>query len=438
MPRPSKHVSPDTLGGVIRAAREHQHLSLAQVASGQYSTSLISQIERNRVDPSAESLAFLAARLELPIDDLKIFAFQQRESEVEAREYRSFETLRSQATELLQEKRVDEALASLSSLHFSQVPALQRWRLAALRGRCYFERRLFVKAQGDLVYAVQEEPLSEQLPADQQIERMLLHLELAATYRELNHIDSALEQFDVALRLMNRDTPAGYIAEANWGKAVIALSLSTKGQTHASERAAQLDQALKHAEYAQVLYQTIGEPLAAASVAYTVYDIEFERGNRERARQGLLKLVEKWALQDSNPTGITLREQCRQKDQAKVVSQASNLLANIAYAQGDYQQALLYAQNALDAGKRSYIVPRAYANLMLGQIFEAVHCDEQAEQAYCDALRELEATERIGAQISIHIRLGMLLARLPEREKDGRRELERAQQLSEVVVPPSY
>ena len=49
MPRPPKHVPPETLGGRIRAARESLNLSLAKVAAERYSTSLISQIERNRV-----------------------------------------------------------------------------------------------------------------------------------------------------------------------------------------------------------------------------------------------------------------------------------------------------------------------------------------------------------------------------------------------------
>ena len=85
MPRPSKHISPDTLGGRLRAAREEQHLSLADVAGDQYSTSLISQIERNRVDPSHESLRFLADRLKLPLEELEMLAKQHREAEVEAR-----------------------------------------------------------------------------------------------------------------------------------------------------------------------------------------------------------------------------------------------------------------------------------------------------------------------------------------------------------------
>src|SRR5579871_3273030 len=98
MPRPSKHVSPDTLGGRIRAAREHLHLSLADVAAGQYSTSLISQIERNRIDPSHESLRFLADRLQLPLEALEVLAQQNRENEIAAPLYKSYEDLRIEAS----------------------------------------------------------------------------------------------------------------------------------------------------------------------------------------------------------------------------------------------------------------------------------------------------------------------------------------------------
>ncbi len=94
MPRPSKRVSPDTLGGRIRAARQELHLTLAEVAGDRYSTSLISQIERNRVDPSQESLRYLADRLELPLEDLVAWAQQQRNSEVEVSRYKVYEEQR--------------------------------------------------------------------------------------------------------------------------------------------------------------------------------------------------------------------------------------------------------------------------------------------------------------------------------------------------------
>src|SRR5260370_20636007 len=74
MPRPSKRVSPDTLGGVIRSARQNLHLSLAEVAGEKYSTSLISQIEHNRIDASEESMKYLTERLKLPFDNMMLIA----------------------------------------------------------------------------------------------------------------------------------------------------------------------------------------------------------------------------------------------------------------------------------------------------------------------------------------------------------------------------
>src|SRR5215469_5529775 len=99
MPRPSKQVSLETLGGRIRAARENLHLSLADVADGHYSTSLISQIERNRIEPSQESLRFLAHRLALPLEDLETLVQQDRAKEIEHSQCKLFEALRLEAAE---------------------------------------------------------------------------------------------------------------------------------------------------------------------------------------------------------------------------------------------------------------------------------------------------------------------------------------------------
>src|SRR5204863_6975128 len=151
MPRPSKHVSLETLGGRIRAARENLRLSLADVANGHYSTSLLSQIERNRIEPSQESLRFFAERLELSLDDLASLAQQHSAREMEKQQDKSFEELRLAAAKLLAKKDCTCALTLLQDLSFPQIPQPQRWRLAALRGQCYFEQRKFLKAQHDFV-----------------------------------------------------------------------------------------------------------------------------------------------------------------------------------------------------------------------------------------------------------------------------------------------
>ena len=266
MPRPSKHISPDTLGGLIRAARENLQLSLAEVADGHYSTSLLSQIERNRLDPSPESLRFLAERLKLPLEDLETLAQQHRSAEFEENRYKSYEELRIEVLQYLTNKESRHALNLLKDLHFSQVPRTQRWRLAALRGHAYFELRKFLEAQQDFIYSINEQPRDVILPDEQMQELMLLHLHLAGTHRELQQSDPAQEQYRQALHLVNSQTPFGQVAEAHWGLALIGYANSHKvngddPNTTEKYREAVLRQSLEHAETARFLYHSMGDQL---------------------------------------------------------------------------------------------------------------------------------------------------------------------------------
>src|ERR1700751_2456262 len=122
MPRPSKRVAPDTLGGRLRAARQSLHLSLAEVAGSKYSTSLISQIERNRVDPSTESLHYLSQRLKLPLDELLNLARQQRDSETEATLYKDYEERYAEINHWLTHNQSDKALDSFKEFDPEKLP----------------------------------------------------------------------------------------------------------------------------------------------------------------------------------------------------------------------------------------------------------------------------------------------------------------------------
>src|SRR5262245_53846730 len=123
MPRPSKPVSPNTLGGVIRAARQKQGLSLAQLAGNKYSTSLISQIERNRIEPSIESLEYLSQQLHLSLDELLALAQQSRENMSDVNKFKCYEDKRAQASQLLADNRPRRALELLKDLNISQIPS---------------------------------------------------------------------------------------------------------------------------------------------------------------------------------------------------------------------------------------------------------------------------------------------------------------------------
>ncbi len=242
----------------MRAARQELHLSLAEVAGDRYSTSLISQIERNRVDPSQESLRYLAERLELPLEDLVALAQQQRNAEVEVSRYTVYEEQRVQAELALANGRPQEAQGALADLPLAQIPVSTRWRLAALRGQANFHLPRFVAAQRDFLTAVAEKP--DVVPSDQHLEVMLLFLSLAASSRELGQLNDALTQYQHALKLMHIGTSLRYIAEAHWGLAFTAFELARQeaeasGSAHVEGQLMQT--ALSHAESARTLYHAI-------------------------------------------------------------------------------------------------------------------------------------------------------------------------------------
>ncbi len=438
MPRPSKQISPDTLGGYIRAARKQLHLSLADVASGHYSTSFISQIERNRVAPSHESLSFLADRLNLSLEDLKHHLAQQSwETEDKALLYKSYEDLRIRVTDLLVHKDILHALQFLQDLCLLHVPSPQRWRLIALRGQCYFEQRKFLQAQQDFVCAVSELPKSEKIPDEQKHELMLLHLYLAGAYRELQQLDAALEHYKITLALINNATPFGYAAEAHWGIALLTFAQANQAP-HAVTSTDQwkemkLCTALEHAENARFLYSSMGEQLRAAAVSCQMAQIELRLGHAEKVRVYLEEILATWPDVCDEPVATLPPEKRRQQEIASTVSAAACSLAGIELEDRAYQKALIYVEQALRAGKRSYKLRRADAYLMHGRILEALNpLDPIAEEAFRCATEELADTHRIAARIGAHVRFGRHLLKIGKIE-EGERELEQARLLSDLV-----
>jgi transcriptional regulator with XRE-family HTH domain len=437
MPRPSKHVSPDTLGGRIRAAREHLQLSLADVADGHYSTSLISQIERNRIDPSHESLRFLANRLQLSLEDLEMLAQQHREAEIESRQYKSYEDLRAEVLNYYTNKDFCKAITLLSELQFSKVPGSLRWRIAALRGQCYFETRKFLRAHQDFMYAVSELPKLETLQTEQHHELMLLHLHLAGTYRELQQVDDALEQYRQTLHMMNSTTPFGYVAEAHWGIALLTFAQANNmhNLNNGSENAKvlKLHTALEHAENARFLYRAIDDQLRVAMVTCQIAQIEHLLGSVEKVRAYLQEVLSIWSASLNEPTATSQIEKRYQQDAANVVSAAACSLAGIELETRNYQEALHYVNLALEAGKRCYVLRRADAYLMRGRILEAIDpYNPEAEEAFRYATQELAGTQRIAARISVQVRLGRYLLKIGKIEA-GEQALEQARLLSDLV-----
>ncbi len=430
MPRPPQHVPPHSLGGCIRAARKRKHLSLAEVAGKTYSTSLLSQIERNRIDPSPGSLRFLAERLELSFDELMELAQQQKMAESAMSQYDYYENLRAEASQALTNKHINTALDMLKKINLSLIPSPVRWRLAALRGHCYFALRNFLAAEQDFLYALTEEP--KVVPADQQLELITLHLHLAATLRELEQPEAASQEFEHTLKMIDGNTPIQYAAEAHWGLSLILFERAVKMQC-AQDKEELLSLAYEHAQTAYILYRSSGEHVRAALLACLIGLIEQQAGQLDQAHQQLQKLLleEQPLLEQLIRTPTTSQKQVQ--EQANVVSAAACSLAGVELERKNYEAAQSYVQQAYEAGKLSYTLREAEALMILGRILEEQKLtDPAAEAAFREAVAKLEPTHHIAARIRAHNLLGRYLLKRGKTE-EGEKELDQALQLSHLA-----
>ncbi len=443
MPRPLKNVSPDTLGGRIRAARQALHMSLSEVAGQEYSTSLISQIERNKIEPSAGSLKYLAEQLHLPLNELTVLAQQHRETEVETHKYQKIEDQRVRAAQLLEINRPRGALEQLQDLTISQIPTFQRWRIIALRGQCYFSLRQFLSAQREFLSALAVLP--DHILQDQFVEVVLLRLHLAAASRELGQYETAYEQYQDARSLMNTATPLRYIAEAHWGLSLVLYEQAYKaindrehedGQEYPESFKLLMQRALRHAENARTLYNSIEELLRAALLSCQIALIEQALGNLGAARLHLQDVLNDWTptiSESEQPQPLEVAEKVKHyslKERANVVSAAACYLASVEHQAKDCDTALDYIELALKAGQSSYILRRADAYMTKGQIL-ADRNDPNATEAFYQALDELERTDRLGAKIRVHRMLGEHLMKQGE-YKEGQKEIDTALRLANV------
>jgi tetratricopeptide (TPR) repeat protein len=441
MPRPSKRVAPDTLGGRLRTARQDLHLSLADVAGERYSTSLISQIERNRVDPSPDSLHYLAERLKLPLDELLKLANQHRQSETEATLYKSYEEKYAEISRLLTHNQSAEALERFNELDPADLPLFLRWRTLALRGQAYFDQRKFSDAQRDFQSAITVLPSS--VSEEYQLDVVRLRLHIAAATHELNQFEAALNYYRKALTAMSALTPLRYVAEVHWGLALVYyrqaqdwLSQSDNELEEEEEgtRKNFLQEAWRHAEKAYTLYDAITDKLNADLLQCQMALVEQAQGQVDESRQRLTRVLEAWqktmVVDGTHPTSGEWAYKLAER--ANVVSASACCLAGLECQAGRLDKALEIVDVAIQAGEKSYKVRRAEAFMRQGEILEACHRDQkEIEAAYRKAVSILQNTDRVVTRIQAHYRLGYYLLRIGN-IAEGQREIERAHALANI------
>jgi tetratricopeptide (TPR) repeat protein len=366
-----------------------------------------------------------------------MLAQQSHGDSSEQQNFTLYENLLLDATFLFKNNEISQALSLLLDLQFPQIPSAQHWRLAGLRGQCYFAQRQFLKAEQDFTYAVREQPNVDELSTEQHHELILLHLHLAGTYRELQMLEESLDHYHVTLHMMNSNTPSGYVAEAHWGLALVTFAQANK-PGHSNHNAKQcrenkLRLSLEHTENARFLYRSISEHLLAATVTCQMARIEQALGNKDKARSYLTEILTNWAAVLNQPVATSGADKRIQQKEANVVSAAACTLAGIELEDSHYEQARTWVECALQAGRRSYKLRRADAYLMLGRILENIDPkDPLIEEALHKATEELADTDRIATRVSAHAHLGRHLLKIGK-VNEGERELEQARLLLEMI-----
>jgi tetratricopeptide (TPR) repeat protein len=199
---------------------------------------------------------------------------------------------------------------------------------------------------------------------------------------------------------------------------------------------------MKHAESACTLYNSIGETLRAALLNCQIALIEQSLGKLSEANRRLSEVLVIWqpSLNDSEISPHSSlsnnvdKNRYSLKERANLVSAAACYLAGIENEEGNCDKALDHIQLAIETGKKSYILRRAEAYMMQGQILAAHRPeDPEVEGAFRAALEELEQTDRLAARARVHILLGNYLNK-QGRAQEGEMELNEALKLSNARV----
>jgi tetratricopeptide (TPR) repeat protein len=335
-----------------------------------------------------------------------------------------------QAQNFIENDQPNKALNTLD-ISFDFVPTDQRWRLTALRGRCYFGLGRMIPARDDYSRALSEKP--EVVPNNEIAEELSLYIRSADTERELNNLDEAQRLYRSALARIDHNAPLHYVADAHWGLALVLLEQASKMENtnQPDMQKEMLQRALKHAENARVLYEATGEALNAFSVSCDIALIEQLTGNLDKARVYLQDILETWLPMLNDSSKHPAINHRYRNGPGSIVAAASCYLAGVELEAHHYEKALEYAHQAHKVAQRSDHLWRAEAAMMQGKILEARnHNDQNAEKSFRQAVTELSQTDWLAARMYTHNLLGSHLMK-KGRWAEGEEELDKARRLSQ-------
>jgi tetratricopeptide (TPR) repeat protein len=380
------------LGERLRQLRVAAGLTQTDLAGDRFSKEYISQIERGKTRPTAETVEWLAVRLGVDAGFLA--------SGVSADERAKAEAILARADALAQEHRFEEAIAEYTR----SLPAVLGTGAAELRVRALNGEAMARAQSGDVKEALALLAESRALVESESftdVDRADVLYRLGVCRYKLSSISTAVALFDEALSLAERSgLPADELRLQvfSWRSRCYRRQRDFEAAREDVERALELAEALRDARslapayfQASVLAERDGHWVLArtyAEKAKAHYEEVADRGNVGRllnnlgAMDFLLGSPDEAIERFKQAYAIAL-EVDRQEDAATAVSS----LAQVHLRTGDVKRAEEQARHALEIiGVRDDMLDEiGNARLVLGRaLLEQQRLDE-AEQAFADA-----------------------------------------------------
>jgi transcriptional regulator with XRE-family HTH domain len=415
------------VGQRLRQARLARDMTQGDVASGQFSVSYVSAVERGQIRPSLGALEKLAQRLRVPVSDLlrtdsaMALPVSSRRDTSPTAERSDLETQLSFVRILLHRGEAAEAVKDLQALRARWLAPREKALVAWYVAQCHL-------ALGDLQPAIQEAEealtLAERVSDPELTARIRVTLAEALTLA--NQQRAALDQLTAARAAVTKAGPGDPQLQLN-----LLLQLGTaqsqigdvEMMVGAFEEAAALANDLLRPERLGSLYWSLSERARSSGDARRAQEyarlslMAYEDAHMQRMSvQALARLGRALAQMNRRSDALTFlenaREQAERSQDPSALADVLNGLARIALQEQRADDAERTAQRALEfATVAEDAQQAAEARLILAHAAEARKDEEGAQRYFEEAAKLLEGASATAALSEVYAQYSAFLER---------------------------
>ena len=406
------------LGERLRQLRVAAGLTQSELAGDRFSKEYVSQIERGKTRPTAETIAWLASRLDIDAGYLANGVSTDERGRVEA-------TL-TRAEALIEAHRYEEAVAEFEQAR----PAVAATGAAELEARTLSGEAWARMQQGELRDSIELLARARTIVEGEQfsdLDRAEILYRLGVCRYKLSSISSAINLFDEAYSLADSSELPSDILRSNilaYRSRCYRRQRDFEAAREDVERALELAQSVDDSPtmanvyvQASLVAERMGHWVLARSYAERAKSF-YEEVNDQRNLAGLLNNLGGLNLMLGKPEEAieylkSSYSTALNADSMEEAAQATGSLAAVHLELNDFEQAEHFARQALTLleGRVDFLHEIGPSQLVLGRaLMEQGRLDE-AEQAFKDADSSFEQLSSASHRARSWIALGDLAAR---------------------------